>query len=242
MDFETVNNLNDDFTRIPEQNGQTLIFMIGCGHIEGGQWQFSCFISHDLTVGSEANMIDDWLAHMEDVRQRLAPAVASPLVFHWSPAETSSLSGALKSARARNPLRETSWSEPLWFDFLNLVVKQEPVIVRGPMGFGLKIIARSLKSHGLITTSWPDGVADGLGAMVAAWSCANEAATRGCSLADVDLMGDVRAYNEVDCKVMMEAIAYLRAHSHGAEEPTLGRPAHPRRGPRSRLRTGSRGL
>lgn len=212
VDFETVSNLNDNFTRIPEQNGQPLIFMLGCGHIENGQWQFSCFVAHDLTIGSEANMIDDWLAHMEDVRKRLAPSVARPLVFHWSPAEKSNLSGALKSARARNPLRETSWSEPLWFDFLNLVMKEEPVIVRGPMGFGLKTVARSLKSHGVISTSWPDGVADGLGAMVAAWSCADEAAARGCSLADVDLMDDVLAYNEVDCKVMMEAISYLRAH------------------------------
>ena len=41
---------------------------------------------------------------------------------------------------------------------------------------------------------------------------AEEAGKRGCFLADIDLMDDVRAYNEVDCRVMMEAIHYLRAH------------------------------
>ena len=107
-------------------------------------------------------------------------------------------------------MREPSWAEPNWFDFLNRVMKKEPVIVRGPMGFGLKTVARSLKNHGQIETDWPDGVADGLGAMVAAWWCADEARMQGGSLADVDLMVEVSAYNEVDCRVMMEAVSYLR--------------------------------
>jgi hypothetical protein len=33
---------------------------------------------------------------------------------------------------------------------------------------------------------------------------------RGCSLADVDLMAEVSAYNEVDCRVMMDAVRYFR--------------------------------
>ena len=38
----------------------------------------------------------------------------------------------------------------------------------------------------------------------------DEATMPGCSLADVDLMAEVSAYNEVDCRVMMEAVRYLR--------------------------------
>ena len=38
VDFETVNDLADDFSRIPERGGQPLIFMIGCGHVEDGEW------------------------------------------------------------------------------------------------------------------------------------------------------------------------------------------------------------
>ncbi|MEP6871116.1 MAG: hypothetical protein ABI939_04615 [Anaerolineaceae bacterium] len=78
------------------------------------------------------------------------------------------------------------------------------------MGFGLKTVACSLNAHGLIQTEWPDGVTDGLGAMAAAWWCADAAKMQGCSLADVELMSEVSAYNEVDCKVMMEAVGYLR--------------------------------
>jgi hypothetical protein len=78
------------------------------------------------------------------------------------------------------------------------------------MGFGLKTVARSLRQLSLIETDWPDGVTDGLGAMVAAWWCTDVAMMQGCSLADVGLMAEVSAYNEVDCRVMMEAVRYLR--------------------------------
>ncbi len=212
VDFETVSSLADDFARMPEQNGQPLIFMIGCGHIEDGAWRFSCFVAEGLSVESEATIVEAWLAHMEAVRRRLAPEVERPLVFHWSPAETAVFSG-LSSARTRNPGRQASWLEPNWFDFLARVMRKEPVIVRGPMGFGLKTVARSLRERGLIETAWGDSVTDGLGAMVAAWWCAEEAARVGCTLAELDLMADVRAYNEVDCRVMMEAIAYLRGRA-----------------------------
>lgn len=97
-------------------------------------------------------------------------------------------------------MRQTAWAEPNWFDFLNRVMKKEPVIVRGPMGFGLKNVARCLKAHGLIETEWPDGVTEGLGAMVTAWWCADAARKQGQCLAEVDLIAKVSAYNEVDCR------------------------------------------
>ena len=75
------------------------------------------------------------------------------------------------------------------------------------MGFGLKTVARSLKQHGLIDTSWPEDVTGhGLGAMVAAGGCADDARMQGVCLPDVDLMSEVSAYNEVDCRGMMESV------------------------------------
>ena len=46
--------------------------------------------------------------------------------------------------------------------------------------------------------------------MVAAWWCEDVVRMQGGSLVDVDLMAEVSAYNEVDCRVMMEAVGYLR--------------------------------
>ena len=46
--------------------------------------------------------------------------------------------------------------------------------------------------------------------MVASWWCADAARMQGVCLSDVGLMSEVSAYNEVDCRVMMEAVRYLR--------------------------------
>ncbi len=210
VDFETVSDINDDFSRLPERGGQALIFMIGCGHMEAGEWQFETFISNDLGLESEAEIVGRWLAHMGEVRRRVAPNVEEPLVFHWSPAESSGLTNGLKSARTRHPHRSAAWQEPNWFDFLGRVMRAEPVVVKGPMGFGLKTVVKSLKRHGLIETDWEDNVTDGLGAMVGACRCYEQSAATRASIDDIDLMQGIRRYNEVDCKVMMETIRYLR--------------------------------
>jgi hypothetical protein len=213
VDFETVNDLDDDFSRIPERGGQPLIFMIGCGHIECGQWQFRCFTADALTEDCEEVIIDAWLAHMRAVRERLAPTGETPLAIHWSPAETSNLTNAYNAAIARHPHRAAEWSAgPNWFDFLKHVIKAQPVVVRGAWGFGLKALTQAMYEHGLIGTQWTDGPTDGLGAMLGAWWCAREAAQAGVSLRDIEFMREIEQYNEVDCKAMMEIVAYLRGH------------------------------
>jgi hypothetical protein len=208
VDFETVSDLNDDFTSLPERGGQPLIFMLGCGHLENGQFVFKCFTADSLNEHAEARVLDGWFAHMAATALRLGYEGA-PRVFHWSPAEESTLETAYNSAKRRH--LDHKWPEPRWFDFLNRVVRQEPVVCRGALGFGLKAIGKALYALGLISTSWQDGPTDGLGAMVAAWSAAKEAREGGAPLCDIELMREVGRYNEVDCRVMSEIISYLRA-------------------------------
>ena len=90
-DFETVSDLADNFSRIPERGGQPLIFMIGCGHMEEGQWLFRCFVTDDLTEPSEQKIIADWLDHIAEVKLRLNLDDYEPKVIHWSRAETGAL-------------------------------------------------------------------------------------------------------------------------------------------------------
>lgn len=207
VDFEWTGDTNDDFTRLPRKGGDDVIFMIGCGHLEAGHWRFECFVSDDLSDDAEGRTVDRWFDHMTAVTARLAPGT-NPLVFHWSPAEESVFDTQWNSAIARHP--EKKWPRPNWYDFLNKVMKQEPVVVRGAMAFGLKAVARAMHSHGLIETVWEDSMADGLNAMVAAWRCAEEATERGCTLSGIPLMDEIRDYNEVDCRVMQEIIGVLR--------------------------------
>ena len=213
VDFETVGDLDDDFARFPERRGQPLIFMVGCGHLEAGGWKFECFIADRLDEPSEARAIDAWFAHMAAVRARLAPGL-NVKVIHWSPHEQLTLETALDAAVKRHPEKEKDWRHPdwAWFDFLKRVVREEPVVVRGAHGFGLKAVANAMYDLGLTETRWDDGLGDGLGAMVGAWWCEREAAREGGRLIDRELMQNIRSYNKVDCKVMMELVRYLRRH------------------------------
>ena len=207
VDFETVNSLDDDFSQLPDRGGQELIFMVGCGHIEDGDWVFRYFTTDRLTEPHEAEVIDAWFEHMRAVRDRLAPGV-DPSVIHWSHAEESWLETAWYAAVKRHPEKE--WPHPNWFDFLTRVVREEPFVVRGAHGFGLKTVTKAMRTLDLIDTEWGDGPTDGLGAMIGAWWCEHEAERQACALMDLELMQQIAAYNEVDCRAMAEIVTHLR--------------------------------
>ena len=209
VDFETVSDLNDDFSLIPQRGGANMIFLIGCGYVEGRRWHYRSFLAREFSVEAEGEIIDGWFAHMRAVRERLGSADAEPLVFHWSPAETTLFQSAYDSAVTRHPDRD--WPTVKWFDFLQRVMRKEPVRIEGANGLGLKAVARAMKRQRLIDSTWDDDSnLDGLGAMVGAFWAAAEARRLGVPLAEIDLVREIVRYNEIDCKVMMEIIAHLR--------------------------------
>ena len=211
VDFEFCSNLNDDFSKLPEKGGQPLIFAIGCGHLEQGSWQFKSFVVHHLTEREELRIIQEWVAHMSAVRDRLDSANNEPRIFHWSNAELTVLENAYNSARARHR-EHADWPELAWYDLLKNVMVEEPVVVRGALGFGLKAVANAMHAHSFIETNWADSPVDGLGAMVGAWRCDEEAHKQGLTMTGLPLMNEIVRYNQVDCKVMMEIVRYLRAN------------------------------
>lgn len=214
VDFETVSDLDDSFEGLPGRGGYPGIFMIGCGHEEDG-WKFECFIAETLDEEGERRILEQWLEHMNAVRDRLAPNILKPMIYHWSAAEVSQAETAYKSALKR--LQEDRLRGLNWFDLWREVFKATPIAVNGAWGFGLKGIAKNMQRHGLIKTTWADGPTDGLGAMAGAWWCYAESQATGVSINDIatpttgrTLMREIRDYNEVDCKVMWEILRYLR--------------------------------
>ena len=209
VDFEFCSDLNDDFSTLPEKGGQPLIFMIGCGHLANGEWQFGCWITDRLTEDEELRIIREWVDHMQGVRARLDSGNEQPRIFHWHSAETGQLETNYNSARRRHG-EKANWPKLEWYDFLNQAMNKEPVVVKGAWGFGLKAVANAMHKHGMIDTNWADSPVDGLGAMVGAWHCDAEARLKGTSMTDEPLMEEIAKYNKVDCQVMMEIVRYLR--------------------------------
>tara|TARA_Y100001970_G_scaffold99355_2_gene124968 strand:- start:2138 stop:3883 length:1746 start_codon:yes stop_codon:yes gene_type:complete len=206
VDFETVSDIDDDFSRLPSSGGQAMIFMIGCGYIENEEWIWKCFIANSLTQPDEKVIIESWCEYMKNVSQKLS--LPDSRIFHWHSAETSSLNTAYNSAK--NRFGEQSWENYNWYDLRKMVVAKEPLTIKGSFGFGLKAIAKSLYKLGLIDTSWNEGPTDGLGAMAGAWQANKEANAKNISLKDTLLIKEIQKYNEVDCKVMWEIVKYLR--------------------------------
>ena len=95
-------------------------------------------------------------------------------------------------------------------DFHALISATEPVNVKGAYGLGLKQIAKALKRHGAIETTWENGPTDGMGAMVGAWRANFLAKEEGLNLVEYDIMKLIGKYNEVDCRVMQEILYYIR--------------------------------
>jgi hypothetical protein len=210
VDFETVTNLDDDFTTLPLLGGQALLVQIGCGHVAGdGGWIFAQWTVDALTVAEERRIIMSWINHMGVIRATAGVRLDQTRICHWSAAEPVNLETAYNAARERH--QHADWPTPLpWFDVLDRVIRAEPVAVTGAFNFGLKSIAKAMHSAGLISTTWADGPTDGLGAMVATWFAAREALAQNTPLSRHPLMMEVARYNEIDCRVMSEIIFWLR--------------------------------
>lgn len=210
VDFETVSNLDDDFSALPKLGGQPLIVQVGCGYVDrSGAWRFGQWTVDALTVEQERRVLDAWIEQMATVVTEAGAALADARVYHWSAAEPISLHTAYNAARTRHP--EADWPVDLpWFDILERVIRAEPVSVTGAFNFGLKSIAGAMHAHGLIATAWREGPTDGLGAMVGTWAAAHQVATSGARMSEHPLMHQIATYNEVDCRVMAEALAWLR--------------------------------
>ena len=145
VDFEYCSDLNDDFSKLPEKGGKPIIFMIGCGHSEGKEWKFQSFTTDRLTEGEELRIIREWVRHMESVACRMGIPLGMARMVHWSPAEVTVLERGYNSARVRHG-PSADWPDLNWFDFLSRVMRREPVVVRGALGFGLKAIAHALST------------------------------------------------------------------------------------------------
>ncbi len=128
VDFEFCSDLDDDFKQLRKKGGQPLIFIIGCGHIEEGEWRFKSFMVDNFTEDEESRIISEWMAHMRAVRERMG-VDGKPRVFHWSQAEVAQLETDSNSAREMHG-SGADWDDDMeWVDFLK-IMRAEPIVAR----------------------------------------------------------------------------------------------------------------
>ncbi|GAH17540.1 unnamed protein product, partial [marine sediment metagenome] len=131
----------------------------------------------------------------------------SPALYHWSHAEPSSW----KRAYQRHLPESHNWIGLNWVDLLK-VFQTEPIGIKGCLNYGLKNVAKTFYKHGYIKSIWDNGSSctDGADAAVGAYRVDKETRKNNVSFKSDPLAQEIIKYNEVDCKVLQEIIAYLR--------------------------------
>lgn len=199
VDFEFFNNLNVDFERQwPSLEGQEMIFMVGIGWEEKGEWNFEAIIADTENSDGERGLLAQFEAFIQSRTGSQATDGSSLALFHWTRAEVSQL----RSACDRHGFVSSHMLRSLpWFDIEEEVFLKEPIGIPGTFKYGLKGVATALE-----LVDWPGSVADGLGAMAAGWQAYEEAVP-----SESPHMEIIREYNEVDCRALYEVVRWLRS-------------------------------
>lgn len=207
VDFETTNDLDDDFSKFPESNGTAMIFQIGCVSVNNltGERSYESYVADRLTSHSEGIMIHKWLQNMQNMAIRAGAKQNDPLhVYHWSHAEKWMLSRAHKTNNLGATYKNLEMID------LCKAFKDAGVVIPGQFGYGLKEMASLMHQNGMINTIWQDGY-EGTQVMVCVWESEKLCREQHYqNLSETPYMNDVIQYNYVDCKVMEEMLNYIR--------------------------------
>lgn len=241
VDFESVNDVITDFSKMPKVTGQNLTFMIGVGHRNiKGEWIYKNFITDKLSVDDEYKIFLEFTNYIR--AEMLWRKCYNPLLVHWAHFEQScwkktiqkfkdkgydtkifctvtnliplntDINGKRKLIHFKDYTKKTIKPYALWLN-LQKVFKEEPIVIKGCTGgFNLKEITKKMFNHGFIKTNYDSDNLCGNGtcAMLSALKASQDAKNKGISMKRVPIMKNIEKYNEIDCKVMMEIIEYLR--------------------------------
>ena len=75
IDFEVMSDIFFEFGDLPVQKKTNMIFMIGAGWFEDGEWNHKSFIVDDLTLDEEVRIMEEFHSFIEERNQ--------PKLIHW---------------------------------------------------------------------------------------------------------------------------------------------------------------
>jgi hypothetical protein len=229
LDIETIDtgslqsvNINNSKTR------SSIIFCIGVGYEVNGKWMHHTFYmdTYDpvskIGEQNEFKVINDFFSFINErtnnYRLKTNNNKHNPRFFHWAHAE-------ITSFRKANSRHGNRWDNEIddseWIDMYKIFVN-EPITIEGAYNFNLKNVAKAFYKHNLINTIWNDSIVDGYQVVIEACeyykyiiyynklSNLDKVKNRKTYRQKHSIFNEIIKYNEIDCKVMWEIIAYLR--------------------------------
>lgn len=195
IDFETVNDLESDFSDFPKHKSQYIIFMIGIGYNNNGNWSYYNFTVDEINVESELNILNQM--------NQLLLTLDYDIIYHWSNAEINFLNKS-------NLRHQSNFKLEKNFDLLKLF-RSEPICIKGLFDYKLKNVINIMNQHKLINIKWDD-VSNGLDAMVLTWKYNKIAKKNKIKLSQIRSFKSIINYNHIDCKSMFEIVKYLKKY------------------------------
>jgi putative phage-type endonuclease len=197
-------------TKSDDPNQSALIFMAGIGYEEPKtkKWVYKCICVDRLTIESEKKLLLEFHKYIQEIITRYHRGNYDPNFYHWAHAERTFYS----SAMARHPDIYSNVSIITnWCDFLS-VFKDEPIITRGSMNFGLKSVVGAFYDNGFIETRWPldSAITNGMNALIYAYQAHLDCVKTDKNMQDTSIIQEITQYNEVDVRVIWEILTYLR--------------------------------
>lgn len=228
IDFETVNDIfiESDINIKDARNLGTFIFMIGVYYkikVNGGAneangvnggYKYKCFKAKKYKQKEEKKIINKFNNFINKIKAEQDPDNSYPIrFFHWSHCENTLLSSALikhELYNLFNPLTTIN-TNIAWIDLCDIFIK-EPIVINGLTNFKLKDVAKAMKNHEMIETEWDitSPISDGLNAMHLAGRYYIKKRQQSLTENDKKIFQDIIKYNEIDCKVMLDIVNYLR--------------------------------
>jgi len=203
VDFEYLTNLNVDFEKQwPALEGREMVFMIGVGQIIDAKWSFRSFVASAEDTDRERDMFLQFIEHLSGQTEGNATDPSKTVLYHWTSAEVwqARRSSDRLALDSDHPLRRLPWLD------LQKPILEAPAALPEAWGYGLKEVAKALdKLRPDIGVKWPEGLDEGLRAMVMGWRAyATPEPLKSKEMAVLN------AYLEVDCMALLSVLRWLR--------------------------------
>jgi hypothetical protein len=204
VDLEFFTNLNVDFeTQWPALEGCDMVFMIGVGCEDEGDWRFTAFVAERESQDQELVIYESFLDYLKAETNGALLDGSDVALYHWTTTEPRRTERAAENHHLPpdHPLRNLPWVD------LQKVLLDGPAAVPGAWGFGLKPVARAVGTlDSAFATQWPVELDVGSHAMVMGWEAYQ--AERPAESAE---MQTLKQYLEADCQALWQILRWLRA-------------------------------
>ena len=174
--------------------------MIGIWYKHKNIWKYKRFTCKSATYKEEYRIMKEFVKFIHKHN--------NPKLWYWV-AEKNFWNRSITNQQNRLSDKDDELELDLdnWSDMCQ-IFKSEPIVIKDCFKFGLKSIAKSMKSHNLIHRSIKSDCSSGMTAMVKAWQCYKEFPNpHNCPI-----MKDISNYNKFDVSVLEEILSYLRQH------------------------------